>query len=356
MKRESKPLSYDSFDVPLMIVLKMYFISNWEDYMIFNGYAHFKNYCLKVIRGQGLTISDEQIKIFNDFEESYSKIFRWTREKKISSYNLLDHIAQLIVRRIHRRTFESMKRINRKIDSYGNGKTDSFAILKTINNEFEINITFNIEFLKNGNIEDELYPDTIEVLQIEERTIKEYLIPYKVIQNERLPGIYFIYNEFEQLVYIGKSVSCALSRSFDSLSERKLDNFSKIEIYTAKSVADIGIYEAYFIAMFRPPLNQEFITAADITIELPPIPLTKTITRDEELFKLKYVKGYILNKKCSIENFLEGFDKDLFFNTPNNKKTLNSKGIQPFYDNYYETYREYDKRGFTIEQAKLYLR
>jgi hypothetical protein len=86
-----------------------------------------------------------------------------------------------------------------------------------------------------------------------------------LIKLQNVPGIYFLYNSRKTLVYVGKSIDLA-SRIPSSINERNAHYFSYA---LTKSASDVGIYEMYYISMFKPKLNVEGKYPDELTVVLP---------------------------------------------------------------------------------------
>lgn len=88
-------------------------------------------------------------------------------------------------------------------------------------------------------------------------------------------GIYFLYNTQMQLLYVGKSTESLGYRLLSSIRERRGTAFASIAYPQTKS--DTHVYELYYIAKFRPPLNSdcsELDELDELTISLPELELT----------------------------------------------------------------------------------
>lgn len=83
------------------------------------------------------------------------------------------------------------------------------------------------------------------------------------------PGLYFLYNEEKELIYIGKSTNLS-SRAYSSYLER---NAKYIKVMLTKTKADAHIFEPYCISIYTPLYNAEFKTNDSPTfeLELPPL-------------------------------------------------------------------------------------
>lgn len=79
-------------------------------------------------------------------------------------------------------------------------------------------------------------------------------------------GIYFLYNQDKQLIYIGKSVSGLEYRSTQSTINK---NAEYIQFHYPKTKSDTNIYELYFISKYKPLSNKGEKEIDDTTLELP---------------------------------------------------------------------------------------
>lgn len=79
-------------------------------------------------------------------------------------------------------------------------------------------------------------------------------------------GIYFLYNCRKELLYIGKSIDLSC-RPLQSSKEREGTIF--LTLIETETYSDMNIYEMYYIAKFKPPLNKDSITEDYPTFELP---------------------------------------------------------------------------------------
>lgn len=97
-------------------------------------------------------------------------------------------------------------------------------------------------------------------------------------------GIYFIYDKNNLLAYIGKSTACVVDRAINSVNERKLYDFTKIEIKPTQSQSDVDIYEKYYIQKYKPYCNIEGVYNDRSNIILPDIE-TKQVLRNVSLYQ-----------------------------------------------------------------------
>lgn len=94
------------------------------------------------------------------------------------------------------------------------------------------------------------------------RMPKETLIAFNRASGES--GVYLLYNDKEELMYVGKSKSLS-TRIMQSLRERECSSFS----YAILNECDYHVMEMYLIMLWRPPLNQESKTKDKLTFEIP---------------------------------------------------------------------------------------
>jgi hypothetical protein len=85
-------------------------------------------------------------------------------------------------------------------------------------------------------------------------------------------GIYFLYNKEKELIYIGKSVYNLWSRIISSAKEREATYFAYA---LTKTKSDTSIYEMYYIAKLKPPLNNDGKYNDPVTITLPELEITE---------------------------------------------------------------------------------
>jgi len=94
---------------------------------------------------------------------------------------------------------------------------------------------------------------------------REYIIKHEDISKEafivlgklnQIPGVYFIYDEKKNLMYIGKSYNLS-SRIISSTKDRNGCFFSYMR---TKTKVDANILEPYMIGILKPPLNRDFLT------------------------------------------------------------------------------------------------
>lgn len=91
-------------------------------------------------------------------------------------------------------------------------------------------------------------------------------------------GIYFLYNDKNQLIYIGKSRNLG-ERIINSIKERGGKKFAYILV---KNPADIHILEPFLIIKYKPIKNVEFMEYGETSLNLEVPPLSNIISLFDE--------------------------------------------------------------------------
>jgi len=92
-------------------------------------------------------------------------------------------------------------------------------------------------------------------------------------------GVYFLYNDDKELIYIGKSKNLS-SRLPQTIKGKRVGFFRFIIL---NSMADMHVLEPYLIAHHNPLLNKEFNTGDKLTIEIETPPLSEFYTIEKRL-------------------------------------------------------------------------
>jgi len=104
---------------------------------------------------------------------------------------------------------------------------------------------------------------------------------------DRVPGIYLLYDDEGQLLYIGKSITLG-ERILTSKHERGATRFSYA---ITKTKADASIYEPYYIAKLKPLLNVEHVTNDETTLTLPELEIAEIRSFSGKEKEEEYVKA-----------------------------------------------------------------
>ncbi|MBU3176295.1 hypothetical protein KPL47_07915 [Clostridium estertheticum] len=102
-----------------------------------------------------------------------------------------------------------------------------------------VDIQFTDEFIHSMDTEDIHYPNRPRVLEICEDTDIIYSISMNGLNESKIPGVYFIYDNKGVLAYVGKSINCAINRSFTSVIERDLIDFCEV---VCDDLAELSCY------------------------------------------------------------------------------------------------------------------
>ena len=76
-------------------------------------------------------------------------------------------------------------------------------------------------------------------------------------------GLYFLYDNDDNLCYIGKSTN--LSQHI--VSSSNAHGLFRVRYALIPNLADMNLAEAYYISKLKPPLNAEFVTQHELTFE-----------------------------------------------------------------------------------------
>lgn len=170
---------------------------------------------------------------------------------------------------------------------------------------FGLNISYNVCYLhKKPEQNDVYYPHQFKILEGIHKMAKWNIAFYDKPEKPKVEniGCYFIYDNNEQLVYVGKSNTHLLDRACESARERTNGDFSKIELYPMKTQADTNIYELYYIAQYDPKYNSDCRC-----LDKPSFALPKQISKylikrvGSETFNIEQI--FINPKYISVEDY-----------------------------------------------------
>ena len=311
--------------------------------MEFNNYTHLKNYCLKIAYNKNYIVSEEEKDTFNKFEKVMILLNDLEKSKilKINN-NIYDLICLYFKYEYFDAIFNHMKYFIRKIEKFYNNEINFYYVVTSLNSMLKLDIEYEEDFIFNElSRESIFYPSRVSVLEIEEATDKIYTLSNYDSNYKNKFGVYFIYDNKGDLVYIGKSSTCLLSRCLQSVKERKALDFSKIEMRESKSRSDVAIYESYYIGIYKPIYNSDLVFDDNPTIKLPELQVSKTIKRDAESEYYNYDYIYYREHVIDIDDFFNKYNtKNILFNTSENKEFLHNKGIRTKYDMRNKAYEE----------------
>lgn len=311
--------------------------------MEFNNYAHLKNYCLKIAYNKNYIVSEEEKDTFNKFEKVTTLLNDLEKSKTLKiNENFYDLICLYFKLGYFNAIFNYMKYFIRKIEKFYNNEINFYYVVTSLNSMLKLNIEYEEDFIFNKlSRESIFYPSRASVLEIEDATDKIYTLNNYDSNYKNKFGVYFIYDNKGDLAYIGKSSTCLLGRCLQSVKERNLLDFSKIEMRECKSRSDVAIYESYYIGRYKPMYNTDLVFDDNPTIKLPELQVSKTIKRDAESEYYNYYYIYYREHVIDIDDFFNKYDtKKILLNTPENKEFLHRKGILTKYEMRNKAYDE----------------
>lgn len=107
-----------------------------------------------------------------------------------------------------------------------------------------------------------------------------------------LPGVYFLYDEWGYLIYIGKAINLH-RRLPDSLRDKKTAKFFQFAV--TKSDGDAVIYEQYYMGKHpKPLLNKDYPSEVSSDINLPEL----TFTTKTEIKPIHLMQKDVFLKKA----------------------------------------------------------
>lgn len=140
-------------------------------------------------------------------------------------------------------------------------------------------------------------------IDIEKDTICTYTRPNMTTNI----GCYFIYDNNNELVYIGKSNSDLLSRSCVSANQRLSGDFSHIELREFNTKAETNIFEIYYISKLKPKFNSESNTKDNLPFDLPETFISQKYIQsiDKKYFDSNNASEYDLyRKECVAKGYI----------------------------------------------------
>lgn len=322
--------------------------------MEFNNYAHFRNYCLKIANNREYEVCEEQINIIEQFEivvkllENLKDIHIIKLEKDI-----LNIICDFFKNENFETAFSHMKYFINKIIKLSRNEEDFYYVTTSLNTMLGLGVEFEEEFiLSDKTRSNRFYPSRVRGLELIEEEEKIYTIDNLDINYKNRYGVYFIYNHEGEIVYIGKSSTCLLTRAFQSAKERKSLNFSKIELRECKKKSDVAIYESYYIALHKPKYNNDLIFDDIPSIKLLELEVSKIISRSVESDYVTYRYTYYKSRVMNIEEFLSLFEEGkACLATNENLEILRNDGI---YDKYEMKQKAYEDSMQQIKSSGRY--
>jgi hypothetical protein len=222
---------------------------------------HFINICCKRLRDFGIIFSNQE-----QFVQNLSQIYQRSEETQhLLKHSLIDTITWYLYQRNKKEEIieffcKEMKEIFSEVLRLNDAETEeeNFEYIRPIKKSGRIEY---IEIQING-----------EYKTISDEAIQELEKLYNCY------GIYFIYNNKDQLLYIGKSKNLA-NRIPESIKER---NGAKFAYILTTQPSDIHILEPYLILKHKPIKNTQFMEFGDTSFDISSPALSKIIPFYEE--------------------------------------------------------------------------
>ena len=242
--------------------------------MEFANGKHLANYLLKIFKNNGIDVPKEDIESIREL----SNIFTFMTNLPSSIKRNIDFSdgyypwIALAQGNRYKKLADISKIGNEYVAKFINNP--SIISFDTVFKSFELGIKYDLNYLRTKPEQDDIYyPHIFEILDGSPKLVQWNIAYYTkpIIPKEENIGCYFIYDNYGELVYIGKSNANLYERACTSAQERTKGNFSKIELYSMLTHADTNIYEMYFIAKYNPKFNVDSCCQDKPTFELPKI-------------------------------------------------------------------------------------
>lgn len=291
-------------------------------YTTYNGFV---KYCLGICRNREYKPSNEEIKYLYDFEGIINILYKLNKDNIIEIYsNIYENIISLFTENPSN-SFNSIKYMFNKLEKVCNKEINYYYFITSLYTLLKIKVQFTEQFIYEHNLENIFYPEKIKAYIIKNDDLKLYGINGFEQKELEHYGIYFIYDLNGEVKYIGKSISDVILRSFQSVKERRLYDFSKIEYRYPKTKSDVSIYEAYYIAKYKPEKNNDMIFDDIITVTLPELNVSYTIDRDSDKSVFEEYQ-YYEEKVVETEEFIKS--NNMYICNDKNKNIIEQKGIR----------------------------
>lgn len=250
--------------------------------MKFDNATHFKNYVRRIAESCGYDkYKFEQTNVPHKLVELYEFEFKY--EKELFAFGASGIIDYFIteLKQLYYCDEDQKKNLFLEIYIEVNEIFDQAKIVceqikkESIKNDFNLFNYFDSDFLKshyklkqfvknrnkfNYLNEQEFIPST-EFKEFIENHIGKF-------------GLYFLYDENKVLMYIGKSTSIG-DRVLTSIRERQIRGYIKVAL--TETIADIHVYEPYYVLKENPFFNKEFKAYDNLSFELKPLKKSKLI-------------------------------------------------------------------------------
>ena len=290
----------------------------------FSTYEGFMNYCLGICKNKEYIVTETEKNNLIEFENVVNLIYELVKSNVLNLYNDVFNSVIEQFKYDPEKALNAVEYINKKIDKVYNGEINFYYFITSIKTLLNIKLQYTNEYL-NTKSQDIYYPERLKCFVLGIDVARIYTLDSLDRKELNHYGVYFIYDDKNELKYVGKSTNCVIVRSFQSAKERKLLNFSKIEYRYPKSKSDVAVYESYYISKYKPEKNSDMVYEDELTIILPELDVDYCINRNEK----KYIEESFYYYKESV------LDIDEYYDNPNvlllneqNKLLLDKKGIK----------------------------
>ncbi len=298
---------------------------------VYSDVNGFNNYLLGICRNKELELNDSQISVIDSFSYIIDNLVKLKRKGIVIDFTndgMCEQFIRMFKKDIHT-TIDHMNYFIKKYEKVLNGSVDFYYFLTSLNTVFGIDLAFDSEFIKNQeNRKYIIYPNRIKVLaHLNDLCSRRYIKDSEIgEENLKKSGIYFIYGNDSKIDYIGKSASSVIRRSLESVKERGLYDFKKIE-YRFTQPSNCGIYEAYYIAKYKPKCNVDMIYEDETDIYIRKLDVGLVL--DEKLYTdEQFYCSYTDVKPITVDEYINNPSKYEICN-------MNAKGNKEYMVNYY---------------------
>ena len=307
--------------------------------MQFADYKNFKFYCLKIAKNKNVVLDNEQISSFDRFERFYNDL-NFIDEKELIKLpsDFLNKLCELFKKDAIHDCISHMDYFVRKFEKVLRKEVDFYYIITSLKTMLGIEVEFQQKAIANNNYGGNFTQDKMPIIEILEDEETIYTISNLDFNYTGKHGVYFIYDSDEKLSYIGKSVSCILTRSLSSARERELLDFSKIELRETETKSDVAIYEAYYISKYKPSCNRDIVYDDLPSITLTDLYVSKTISRNKKQDYKKFKYTYFKKTVVELNNYSAAEKAELIVYNSDNIQYLCERGMQTKYEAKNEIY------------------
>lgn len=275
----------------------------------FQSGDHIANYIIKILKNKGVIVTKDKYLPLKNLGIVYDYINNINYDNKfdINFDNWIEFAKKCELEKL----IEISNKCNKSIKNFIEDSNEHS--IQTLLDNTHTDTKYNHYYLmKKPNSKDIYYPKKIKVIQVYKTKMRStynlYIKPK--IYDENKFGIYFIYDNKQELVYIGKSNSNVVRRSLESMSER-IENrdFYKIDYILPKTRSDNNLYELYYISKYKPKFNSDSKEKDELTFELPKLEISYTFDNYKTEEEIITYQTSIKTIEVTKESFLKNINK-----------------------------------------------